>query len=156
MTKPPEIIDAEQPAAIREIKALNANNLKVAEAARVIFSVVLDPGVELGDAMLPDFWANAASKLHPRALIEIEPVNGAWLALLRVIETGPEHARVALVWRTDFPAAAPTVDELPRGHDVVFLGARRLWAVLRGTQILRHSFSSKASAIEWLIATTRG
>lgn len=155
MTTKPTIIEADAPE-VRSIKPLGVNDLKVAESRRVVFSVILDAGTELNDAMLPDYWSNAAPKLHPRALIEVEPLDGSWLALLRVTEVGPEHAKVALVWRTDFPAPAPTTDELPRGHDVAFLGPKRLWAAMRGVQILRHGFTSKSEAVAWLVETARG
>lgn len=158
MSRIVDVVEAEQLVeVVRQIKPLDANDLKIAESRRVVFSVILDAGIELGACMLPDYWANAAPKLHPRALIEVEPLDGSWLALLRVTEVGPEHARVALVYRVEFPLLhPPTSDDIPRGHDVAYLGPKRLWAAMRGTQILKHSFTSKGVACAWLVETTRG
>lgn len=148
-------MDIEATPALREIKPVPLNDLVVAESRRVQHFHVLAPGARLEDLLVPDIWSLAAPKLHRNDLIEVVPVDGSWWAMLLVLKTGPEYAEVAILHRIDLPAAPLTVDDLPLGHSVFFLGPRRLWAALRGEQILRHGFSTKDAAIAWIIEALR-
>lgn len=140
---------------LREIKPAKLNQLVIAESKRIVHYYMLDPGVQLEDALIPDFWSNAASKLHRRDLIELEPIDSSWWAQLLVTEVGPEFAKTVLLHKIDLPVHELTTDDLPLGTSVFFLGNKRLWAAMRGPQILRHSFTSKGAAVGWLIETMR-
>lgn len=139
----------------RELKSIQAHQVVIAESRRITHHIALDAGTPLTDLLVPDFWTLSASKLHRRDLIEVEPMDGSWWALLLVISTGPEFAELAILQKIDLPAKPRTADDLPLGHSVFFLGSTRLWAALRGEQILKCYFSTKDAAIEWLIESTR-
>lgn len=155
MSKPEEtIVEVEVPP-MRELKPVDLHHLVVAESKRITHHLVLEPGVQLDDLLIPDMWSLAAPKLHRRDLIEVEPIDGAWWALLLVVEVGPEYAKTAMLLKVDLPARPLTIDDLPIGHSVFFLGSKRLWAALRGEQILRHGFPTKGDAVDWLITALR-
>lgn len=157
MTKSEEIIETDQvaEAPIRMIKPLKANDLTIAESKRITHHVTLPCGIALEDLTIPDFWSEAAPKLHRRDLIEVEPEDGAWWALLLVREVGVEHAKLAVLQKIDFPSSQASVDDLPLGHTVQFLGPKRRWAAMRNTQILRPGFTTKGEAVSWLNETLR-
>lgn len=150
--KPAEIIEIDQ-APVRELKPLAPNDLVVAESRRVIHHVVLQPGTTLEDLLIPDFWSQAAPKLHRRDLIEVEPSDGGFWALLLVRECGVEHAVVALLHKIDLPSLQRSVDDLPIGHSVQFLGPKRKWSAMRNNTILRPGFNTKTEAAAWLRET---
>lgn len=151
-----ELLAEIEVAPVRELVAIDAKSLVVAESRRVTHHVTLAPGARLDDTLIPDFWSLAAPKLHRLDLVEITPGDASYWALLLVTEVGPEFAKTALLLKVDLPAHPLTVDDLPLGHSVFYLGSKRLWAALRGDQILRHGFTDKGSAVAWLIETTRG
>lgn len=155
MNKHQTLTETEAPP-VRELKPVPFNGVVVAESRRNIFSVILPPGAQLDDTLVPDFWSLAAPKLHRLDLIEITPADAAWWAQIIVLEVGPEFAKTALLFKVDLPVHPLGVDDLPLGHSVFYLGSKRLWAALRGDQILRHGFTDKGSAVAWLIQTTRG
>lgn len=154
MTKP-EIIETTEPS-IRELTPIKINDLVVAESKRVTHHLTLRPGQQLEDLLIADAWSTACPKLHVRDLVEVENEARTIWALFLVREVGAEHARLALLQQVDLAAFDPGgIDDLPLGHSVQFLGSRRLWAAMRGTQILRHGFSNKSSAVGWLLESTR-
>lgn len=148
-----EIEVADQAAPVRELKPVPANALVIAESRRVVHHLVLPPGTCLEDLSLPDYWSQAAPKLHKRDLVEVEPVDQSWWALLLCTEVGAEHARMAVLQRVDLPSLQVSVDDLPLGHAVNFLGPRRRWCAMRDTTILRPGFNTKSEAAAWLRET---
>lgn len=155
MSKHENLIETEAPP-VRELVAIKANHVVNADSKRITHHITLEPAVQLEDLSSADTWALAAPRLHRRDLIEVEPSDGSFWALLLVTEVGPEFAKTVVLHKIDLPARPLGVDDLPLGHSVFFLGSKRLWAALRGEQILRHGFSDKGSAVAWLVQTTRG
>lgn len=153
--KPAEIIEIDQAeASLREIRPLKVNDLVIAESRRVVHHLTLQPGTALEDTLIPDFWSEAAPKLHRRDLIEIEPENGDWWAMLLVREVGAAHAKLAVLHKIEFQSLNPSsADNLPIGHSVQFLGSKRRWSAMRGTQILKPGFNARGEAIAWLNET---
>lgn len=154
MNTPEDIVEIEVPP-MREVTPIDLHHLVVAESKRVTHHLTLAPGVRLDDLLIPDTWSLAAPKLHRRDLIEVEPTDSAWWALLLVTEVGPEFAKTVVLHKVELPTQPLTVDDLPLGTSVHFMGPRRLWAGLRGEQILRHGFGTKTDAVNWLITTLR-
>lgn len=136
-------------AAGREIAPLDANKLVVAESQRITQRVILPPGSQLEDLLIPDYWSRAARKLHLGDLIEVTPETMTWWAELVVTEVGQAHARLAVLRRVELPK--PTeLDDLPLGHRVQFLGPTRKWCAMRANEILAHGFDTKTDAASWL------
>ncbi|MBI3144471.1 MAG: hypothetical protein HYZ18_04230 [Pseudogulbenkiania sp.] len=141
---------------VRELKPLQNTELVVAEAHRVQFHVRLPAGATLDDTLVPDFWKLSAHRFHISDLIEVEPLDQSFWALLLVRECNREHAKVALLQHVELTSLyGANVDDLPLGHSVSFMGPKRLWAAMHGTTILKHSFSTKTDAVEWLKSTLR-
>lgn len=139
---------------IRELKPVSPIDLVPAESRRLVHCLTLQPGMMLEDLLLPDSWSVAAPKLHRRDLVEVEPVDGSWWALLLVAEIGTDHATLILLHKIDFSLPSPDGD-LPLGHGTKFLGPKRLWCALRGNQVLKHGFTGKSAAAAWLNETLR-
>lgn len=139
----------------RELKPILEHKLVVAESRRITHHIVLESGSRFEDVFVPDYWQLAASKLHRRDLVEVEPPDGSFWALLLVVATGPEYAEVALLQKVELPARPRSVDDLPLGHSVFFLGSKRLWAALRGESIIKCGFTTKDDAVAYIIETTR-
>lgn len=142
----PDSAEAEAP---RTVHPAPVNTLVGAESRRLTHHHIPAPGVQFGDLAIPEYWSLVAPKLHIWDLIECEDFNGAWFAILQVREVGAEFAKTIPILKVDLPRAVD-VDDVPRGHRVDFLGPTRLWAVLRGQQVIRHGFSTRTDAVGWL------
>lgn len=140
---------------VRTLKPIAENQVHIAESRRLTHHINLPAGVPLEDLLVPDAWVNAANLLHRHDLIEVLPFDESYWALLIVTEIGPEYASLHTLQKVDLPTRPRTVDDLPLGHSVFFLGSTRLWAALRDSTILKCYFSSKQEAIEWLLEVTR-
>lgn len=148
------LADAEIP--IRTIPTVQPVDLKVAEAHRIFHHLYLRPGQQLDDLLTADAWRNSAFKLHVSDLIEVEPLDGSFHAVLLVRECSRDYARVVLLTRIELPSLlSPNVDDLPLHHSVEYLGPSRQFAAMHGTTVLRHGFSTRGDACEWLRSTLR-
>lgn len=149
-----DIIGAAIPA-MREIKPVQPNDLALAEHRHLAFAYVLRPGQQLSDLLVPDSFSLAAAKLHRLDQIEVTSIDGSLWALLLVTAVGPEFAQLHVLLEVNLPTAPLSEDDLPINHRAFFLGSKRLWCIMRGDQILKHSFTTKSEAIAWCIETFR-
>lgn len=140
---------------IRTLKPVQITQLHIAESRRLTHHINLPAGTPLEDLLVPDAWVLSANLLHRHDLIEVLPFDESYWALLIVTEIGPEYAQLHVLQKVDLPSKPKTIDDLPLGHSVFFLGSTRLWAALRDSTILKCYFSSKDEAIQWLIEFTR-
>ena len=136
---------------MREIAPIPVMALQGAESHRLQHFLTLPRGMTLEDLLLPDIWSLVARrKLHVHDTIEVVDEAQTFWAELLILEVGTSHARTTLLRRIELPSLVSDVDGLPRGHDVTFLGGKRLWAVLCGRDVLRAGFETKTEAATWL------
>lgn len=77
--------------------ALNVNKLKLAEHARNLFSVSLEPAEKFEDLLDPAYWAHIAAKLRVHDRVEVVAADGTWFAELIVSATANTWAKMSVL-----------------------------------------------------------
>lgn len=108
------------------VKTLHAALMKhAAEYVRTQHHVVVEPGVEIKDVLVPKFWMHHASRLRKFDLIDV--IGQGFDITLRVHETGNGYANVVMIrkWESEEKAfqvsdeeAAEIEASIPEGYVV--------------------------------------
>ena len=128
-----------------------------AENSRNIWRVFVANGTTPQDIVQPQFWAHLASRLQAGDRIEVEPEDSTWLAELRVIDSGPQYAKVQ-IRKPDadgvsrFEALGSSDTGLPSGYSFSH-NASSKWRVVRDSdqKVLKDGLATKADAVTWLM-----
>lgn len=129
---------------------LHFGRLKTAAGARNDHFVEVPHGVNLATILVPDYWANVATRLRPMDRIEAFCEDGSWEALLRVMFTTANEARLSVIYAVEHePGAARAISDV---YEVRWKGPGAMWAVVRsdtGAVIKDHLFP-QAAAVAYL------
>lgn len=159
--KTPTTIEAETPAGLpprprQRLPQIKPSEIALAESKRNVWACVVPNNITVEALQSPDFWPLVADRFSRRDLITAQPEDGRWWCELLVRDCGSNYAVITLLRKIDLPPLHPrTVDALPAGHTCEFLGPERLWGILRGSEVLRSEFKTKAEACQWIIEALR-
>lgn len=137
----------------KRVKSLLLTNLEPSEFRLTEYAAQAEEGTPWDRVLASDFWGNCTSRLRRGNRIIVTCENPPWFVELLVREASPTFVAVALLRHLDLPAPAHASDGdegLPNGHSIKFLGPAELWAVLRGTQVLKKGLQSKGAAVSYL------
>lgn len=138
--------------------AIHPNRMELAEQVRSVWSVTVPNETTKEDLLRPDFWAHVASKLRPRARVEVETEDGGYIANLVVLDSGAQYVRMALLQEFKLDVVSPNTEQfsLP-GHSVGWSGRHTKWRVTRDSdkKVLRDGFNNKSDAYAWLAGHAR-
>lgn len=141
-----------------ERKVTRPINMQLAEQSRNVWRVFVANGTTPADIRDASFWSHVAKQLRPGDRLEVEPDNGEYLAFLRVLDAGPQYAKVQLlkadeagIYRLD--TVVPDASAVLPGHSIEWSGGNTKWRVLRDSdkKVLKDGFSSRSDATSWLI-----
>jgi hypothetical protein len=107
------------------------------------YEVEVEVNLSFDEVLKPSFWAHVGSILRARDVIEVWPKDNSWMAELRVIESGPMFAKVALWSKKTMETKADDaleVEALANGK----------FRVRRGPDIMKEGFASKKDAQRWI------
>lgn len=101
----------------------------------------------------PAFWANVARHLRVSQRIDVECVDGSWLAEFRVASVGSNWARVQLLRLHKF-VTAESVVQRSKDFKIEWGGPSHKHRVVRVADkaILEKGFDTPEQAAEWLAA----
>lgn len=112
------------------------------------FVATVTPDVTRDQIMHEAFFAHVASTLLPYDVIEIRPLNRAYVAELVVHSAGKLWAKVFV--KSYVQMGAQLTQAVPEGFSVDFTEAHG-WRALRGAEVLKDRFNLEADAVQWLI-----
>lgn len=113
------------------------------------YEVEVPVDLSFDEVLKPSFWAHVGSILRPRDVIELWPKDNSWMAELRVIESGPMFAKVALITKKALVTKADDgleIESLQNGK----------FRVRRGNDIMKDGLASKKDAQRWIDDYTAG
>ena len=111
-----------------------------------IFRVNPELHTPIEEMLEPGYWAQVRD-LRRGDVIEVLPEDYAYIAELLVIDAGHLYAKVAIKSVTRFDVAAT---DTPKGYEVKWRGPHAKYGVLRGKDVLKDGFVTKAEADEWI------
>ena len=133
-------------------KKLHATRFQLAEAARNVYSAVLEIGTTLDDLKEPAFWSHIAGPKHLRPMDRIEamPEDGTYWAELLVLNAGPMFAKIHVMRHYEIGEVGTS--SMSDAFATAWKGPMRQYAVVRvkDNAIMRDKFASKEAALGWL------
>jgi hypothetical protein len=148
-TDAPVVAAPSAPTAIK--RPLPTNRLRPAEVARNVWRVDVEPGTTVEDLKRRDFFGNMTRMLRRHDKIEVMSVDGSFEAELRVLAIGPKEAAVDVLFsRQRDSALDPDALAMPAGYAIEWAGDIAKHRVLRGRDVVKEGFDTRAAAQTWL------
>lgn len=130
------------------------NNIKSAEYIRTVWAAQPEPGTNLADMLLPEYWVHVAKTFRVGDRIDVTAADGSWFAELFVRTVSPTGIKAYVLRHIEFDKTAaeapPTLDIRHRG------GAG--WSVVRLSDktVLFEGGKARSDAEDWIKANTLG
>lgn len=124
------------------------SQLVLSNHARICYTVTLTEG-SYADLFKPETWAHVAAKIPKGSLIEAQPENGDWFALLLVRRSTDLMVEVAEIVKRDF-TTEPVKLEIAE-YEVKHRG-RAKWSVIRNADksVMVDGLDTREQAEEWV------
>lgn len=135
------------------LPAVHPSRVLLAEQVRNVWGVTVPNETTKEDLLNSGFWAHVSRQFNPRDKVEVETEDGAYEAVLRVLDSGPNYARMAILSETQLEVVEPS-SALPStaGYTVGWSGRHTKWRVVRENdkRVMRDGFVTKSDANAWL------
>ena len=134
---------------------LSPSGITPAEGVRVVWAATAAYGVTKADIEDPAYWAHVASKLRPKARIEVYAEDDSFYAEYIVTSCDKTWAKVALLTYVDFTKVANVTEDQAKGiadgYEIAFRGPKK-WSVLRKSDrsVLQEGLHSRDDGNKWL------
>lgn len=136
----------------RPVVKLPLPNFVVADNARRVLLITMEPTWPMDAVLEPLFWTHVGHLMRPRDKIEAWSADNSVLWELRVLEADRLWAKVAIdEKRTYGRAAAKIAEEVPEGYELRLMGQRKICVIrLADREVLSDNHASRDAALIWL------
>lgn len=133
---------------------LPPNRLQRSEHYFSNYTIVLDAGQTLEDALKPEFWAHVAKQMRQHDIVRIIPEDGSYFVEAVVLRAERLFAMLKVLREIPLVGVTPVEIEEPASADsltVKWGGPHLKWTVLRKSdgERIKDSLTDKASAELW-------
>jgi hypothetical protein len=130
---------------------LNMARFREASFERTVWAATPEAGVALDSLLDPAYWAHVAKRLKPWDWIEVRAEDGAYWALLLVIDASATSAKVQVLHRVELQAVKPE-DAPAAPFKADWGGPTHKHRVLRlsDKQVMKTGFATKDEAEQWI------
>jgi hypothetical protein len=146
------VVVAPAPAPVPPKPKLHPKNFHDAVTQRNIWRVVPADGVRYEELFRPEYWASVSNRLRAGDLIEVTAEDGSYFALLYVLVTATQAARVYEFQKIDLQGENAELPDVGAGYEVKWKGPVLQWTVIRTLDNVRvaTNLGDRASANEAL------
>jgi hypothetical protein len=128
-------------------KPLSEANFKLASFATNRWAVTVPAGLMLDAVLVPEFWAHNVRRLHQGDIVEVRCEDASFFAELYTIKTDKLAAYMAVLRHFDLNALQAKPEAVASNEPVsVEFRGRGKWSVMRGRDVLKSGFDTKADA----------
>lgn len=133
-------------------RKLHPNRFQPAENVRMVYAIVPDQGTLYDDLFKPEYWSHIASRLRPGDRIEVTAEDYSYVAVLLVLATARQSARVVELSKTTIEANSVALNDVDAAHKIEHKGPHLKWCVIRLSdgERLKEKLESRQAANEWL------
>ena len=136
-------------------------SVKFAEQVRNTWEITVPTGTTEQQLLQPGFWAPVVDMLSTRDMLYVEPLDGSWIAEIRVLWANRERkqpVQVALLRKIDLPRRLVQVNTgLPSGWSIAYLDLERGYGAHCDGELRMANFRSQEECEHWITShvTTR-
>ena len=125
------------------------SQLVLSNHARICYSLTLSEG-SYEDLFKPETWAHIATKCPKGTLIEAQPEDGSWFAMLIVRASTDLEVTVAELFKRDLTTEQPKREESE--YEIKWAGPQAKFRIIRRSDkvVLKDGFQTKELAADWL------
>lgn len=137
----------------RKVEQLNPSRMKEATYERTEWVITAHENTEPADLQEPAYWSHVASKLRPWDKIEARANDGTWYAVLIVLESGRNWARVKLIENHNLTTSdvAQSQANASSPYDITYRGPHSKWSVVRkaDNEVMHEGEATRDGANAW-------
>jgi hypothetical protein len=132
---------------------LATDRIQLAQHMRNVWYVTPEHGTPIEALLEPQYWAHISAKLKPRDRIEVDAEDGSYFVELRVEDAGRLFAKVVILRRCDFSAAAEPQGESAE-YKIGWAGPHAKWRIVRTKDkgLVKDGLETRQAAEQYLVS----